>query len=227
MLAVRTARASDVSLGRDVALRQLESASNVSEVQVTLSQSIRHAGVLGQAAARCGHLPQVHDVVDERPYAAWWVMEWIRGMTLRQLLPEDGPLPDGSAVLELLRRIVDVCDALEELKRRRISHGQVHEAGICLSRGRRGAVLIAPDFVASLGPVAAVSVRFDPVKDVQDLAAVVYRLVTHQTTTEAAASTFNPIVRPSLDETLRDGLSGAIKSPGQLKHRLLAARRTM
>ncbi len=219
-LVVRTARASDLTMSRGVGIRQVEALTDTPEDQASMHRIANHARTLGQVASRCGHVPQVYDVIDQDEGTVWAIVEWVRGTLVDKLLPQEGPLPDAPALLQLLHWATDVCEALSALHRRRVSHGGVGSRTIIITQGRRGSVLIAPGFVASPGPLAAEPPPFDPAGDVRDLAAMIYKLATHHPAQTTPVSVFNPFVPPNLDEVLQEALSGSVRRADHFKRSL-------
>jgi hypothetical protein len=226
-LVVRTARASDLLMQRDVGLCQVEALTDAPETQASLRRVMVRAQTLGQVASGCGHIPQVYGVVKQRTDVVWVVVEWIRGALLDKLLPQDGPLPDGPALRQLLGWVADICDALSALHRRRVSHAGVSGHTVLVTRSPRGAVLIDPSFVDPPGPLTAEPPPFDPATDVRDLAATLYGVTTHHPSQVASASVFNPFVPAALDEVLRNALSGSIDRPASLRRSLRDIRRAL
>jgi len=120
-------RASDLLLGRDVAIKEVVYPDYLTAEDHALlrERTMREA----RAAARFTHpnVTTVHDVVEEdgRP---WIVMEFVPSRTLAQLVHEQGPLP-----VERVARIgMDLIDALQA----------AHQAGIVHRDVKPGNVLI-------------------------------------------------------------------------------------
>jgi serine/threonine protein kinase len=89
--------ASDLTLGRDVALKEVHPATVMTEAE----RRVQHERTLREArvAARLSHpgVVTVHDVI-EAEGSPWVVMELVAGRSLAQALAEGGPLPpDGAA----------------------------------------------------------------------------------------------------------------------------------
>jgi serine/threonine protein kinase len=224
-LVVRTARASDVSVGRDVGIRQIEALTDTPEIRANLRRVVTRAQTFGQVASRCGHLPQLYDVVDQAPASVWVIVEWIRGAALDKLLPQSGPLPDAPALAQLLSWAADVCDALSALHQRRMSHAGVCRQAILVTRSRRGVVLVDVGFTTQSDLLVVEPLPYNPVADVRDLAATLYKVVTHHPAQDREASDFNPAVPSTLDEALQAALSGSTRQASILKRALLAAKR--
>lgn len=185
------------------------------------------ARTVSQVAANCNHLPQVYDVADREAGVVWVVAEWVDGVLLDRLLPQDGPLPDAPSLLQLVHWATDACEALSALHRRRLSHGGVSSRTLLVTQGPRGVVLIDPGFVASPGPLAAEPPPFRPSDDVRDLAATLYQVITHQSPQAMAASRFNPSVPSELDDVLSAALSGSLRRADRLKQRLHRVRQAI
>lgn len=226
-LVVRTARASDLDMGRDVGILQAEALTDAPECRAGLHRITSRARILGQVASRCEHIPAVYDVVDQDARAVWMVVEWIRGAVLDNLLPQDGPLPDASSLPQLLHWSTDVCEALSALHRRRVSHGGVGTRTVLVTGGRRGAILIDPGFVTPPGPLTAEPAPFAPATDVRDLAAAIYRVATHRTPQATSANILNPSIPPALDQVLQDALAGSVRRADLFRRDLNEVKRAL
>jgi len=121
-------RARDELLHREVAIKEVRLAPNLTEAQrvEVRERTLREA----RAAARLGHpsIVAVHDVVaqDGRP---WIVMDLVKGRSLEQAIRAEGPLPPRRvAVIGLA-----VLDALALAHSRGIVHRDVKPANIMLA----------------------------------------------------------------------------------------------
>jgi serine/threonine protein kinase len=226
-LTVRTARASDCKMGRDVGLRQVVAVADSAETRASLRRAVSQAQRLGQAASGCPHLPQVYSVVEQEPGTVWVIVEWIQGTPIDKLMPQDGPLPGPPSLRQLLYWAADACDALSALHRRRISHGGVSGQTILITPRQRGPVLIDPGFTGAADTLPGELSTFDPIGDVRDLAAALYRVTTHHLPQPVPASRLNPFVPQNLDEMLRDALGGSICRADQFKRRLREVQATL
>lgn len=226
-LVVRAARASDCKMGRDVGLRQVATIADSVEARASLHRVVRQGQRLGQAASGCPHLPQVYGVVEEEPGMVCVIVEWIQGTPIDNLMAQDGPLPGPPSLRQLMYWAADVCDALTALHRRRISHGGVSGPTILITPSQRGPVLIDPGFASASGTLLVELSAFDPAGDVYDLAAALYRVITHHPPQAVLASDLNPFAPRDLGEALRDALAGSIRRADQFKRRLREVQATL
>ena len=114
-------RARDTALDRDVALKLLDHAPDVSAEEARLLARVRHPNVVtvyGAAAA-------------EGRYGIW--MEFVRGRTLAELVREHGPLP----WKDVARIGIDVCAALGAVHAAGLLHGDVKAQNVMREDGSR------------------------------------------------------------------------------------------
>ncbi|MCI0559790.1 MAG: protein kinase [Nitrososphaera sp.] len=225
---IRAARASDLSVGRNVGIRQAEALNDSKETHFGLQRMANQARKVGQAASRCRqHLPELYDVIEMSPDVLWVIIEWVDGTPLAKLLPQEGSWPDTARLRKLLSWGADICEALTELHRQHLLHLHVNERTILISRGNRGAVLIDPAFTHLSGSLNLEQSDFNSKTDIHDLAATLYRVSTHHLCEKRLASEFNPAISEHLAETLQAAISGSFNAADKFKRALLAARHTL
>ncbi|MCM1319954.1 MAG: serine/threonine protein kinase [Muribaculaceae bacterium] len=94
------------------------------------------------ASMRDENIVSVHDVFEEHN-TAYFVMDYIDGVTLSQMIKSKGTLPEEEA----LRYIRSICTALKAVHSRNINHLDIKPANIMIRRSDDRAILI--DFGAS------------------------------------------------------------------------------
>jgi hypothetical protein len=225
---IRTIRASDLSMNRDVGIQQITILSPEPKpaTLVRLNHVVQLAKNRGQLARRCHHLPDVLKVIHNQN-AAWIIVEWVKGKSLEKSLPLGSPLPAPPALRKIIGWLLQVSEALSILHQKRLSHGDVNARNILIASGKREAVLIYPGFVGSSKISVVDPIPFDAVSDIRDLAATLFEIITQKQTTSLPASTFNPSVPEILDELIQGGVSGKIISAKIFKHKLLDAQRAL
>ncbi len=120
-------RAEQLSLGRVVAVKLL--AENHLEQPQLADRFRREISVL----ARLGH-PNIVSILDGdvSESGAWFVMEYVDGVSLRRILANGGVSP-----LEALRIIPQLCDALEYAHARGVVHRDLKPENVILDRDGR------------------------------------------------------------------------------------------
>ncbi len=140
-------RARDTLLGREVAVKEVEFPSTLSEEEQALLRArvIREA----RATARLNHPAAVaiFDVLQEYG-RAYIVMELVDAPTLEELVHEQGPLP----VERVARIAVDLLGALEA----------AHAQGVVHRDVKPGNVMVAEQGTAKLADFGIASVKGDP-----------------------------------------------------------------
>jgi serine/threonine protein kinase len=127
--------ASDLTLGRDVALKEVHPVTVMTEAE----RRVQHERTLREArvAARLSHpgVVTVHDVI-EAEGSPWVVMELVTGRSLAQVLADGGPLPPDRAA----RMGEMLVGALASAHAAGIIHRDVKPANVLVTSGG-GAVL--------------------------------------------------------------------------------------
>ncbi len=225
---IRAARASDLSVGRNVGIRQAEALNNSKETHFSLQRMANQARKEGQAASRCRqNLPELYDVIEMGSDALWIIVEWVDGTPLAKVLPQEGSWPDAARLRKLLSWAADICESLMALHHQRLSHLYINEQTILIGRGNRGAVLIDPAFAHVPDSPSLEQSGFDPKIDIRDLAETLYRVSTQLPPEKRLANEYNPAISEHLAETLQAALSGSFTEAGKFKRALLTARRTL
>lgn len=221
---VSTFRVSDLTAGGDVGLRQVVYLKETADTKTGLEREVLRAQKFQRAAQQCEHLPQIRTIV-LRQKEVLVLSEWIAGTPLDTFAEQSGALPDRSTLSQLVYAAVDVCAALSALHRERVQQAGVTLQTMRHMRGKRGTVLISTDFAGE--PQLYDDIRFDASRDLGDLARALYTATAHRTPGAGAASQFNPVVPPSLGQTLEEAMGGKIQRAQDFKARLLAAKSEM
>lgn len=218
---VTSARASDVSLTGNVGLCRIESIEDNTQTRVLLKQIVSRAQIYYQIAKSAKYLPRLINLSNKNPTVVWLEMEWLDGHSLEAHLPQDGPLPDKGKLALLLGWTADICEAIAALHKRRQSPVLIDRHTIVLPHPPRGAFLIDPVFSEKPQLTSVEFPEFDPIGDLQQLAAVLFQVATHKPAQNRPASDFNPAVPQKLNETIQEALSGDIKNAHSMKRTLL------
>lgn len=218
---VSSARVSDVTLNRNVGICRVETLEETTQARVLLNQVKRRAQIYSQIVPPAKYLPQLFDLVEKPTTAVWLIMEWLDGRSLEAHLPQDGPLPDKGKLALLLGWTADICEAIAALHKRRQSPILIDHHTIVLPHPPRGAFLIDPVFSEKPQRTSVEFPEFDPIRDLKQLAAVLFQVATHKPAQNRSASDFNPAVPQKLNETIQEALSGDIKNAHSMKRALL------
>ena len=125
----RVYRAHDTRLGRDVAIKLIESSDlHGPDRTVQRERFVREA----RAAARLVH-PNIAVVHDVDPDAGWLVMELVEGESLRAVIEREGRLP-ASRVSKIAMQVLDALDAAHAAG---IVHRDIKPSNIMLGRNDR------------------------------------------------------------------------------------------
>lgn len=218
---IHSARASDITLKRDVGICRIETLVQTNQTKVLLGQVMQRAQTYSRAVPQARQLPHLYEVIDKSPTAVWLIMQWLNGESLATHLARYNSRPDEGKCAQLLGWLADICGATAALHRQKQSPTVISRHTIVLPSRGRGAFLIDPLFSDQPHLATIQFPTFDPKRDVRQLASELYQMLTHQSAQSHPASFFNPALPSKLDETLQNALDGRIKNAHTLKRAFL------
>ena len=220
-LIINAARASDLTLNRNVGICLIESQSKTNQSKAFLNEKFRRAQLKQQALSDTRYLPQIYNIINKTPDFIWLIQQWLTGQSLTTYFSKDKPLPNQGKISQLLSWIANICEAVAALHKRKLSPAVICNDTIVISSRPRGAFLIDPMFSGQPELASDNFPKFDKIEDIQQIAKVIYNTTTHKTDFTQPPSTFNSAIPHQLDKILLDALQGNISNAYTLKRNLL------